>query len=329
MDLYVTHLIGEYCEGINDGYRSHRVLQAAECAAYINLTAREGSIVCLAGDLNSLPKSPELTVLRTLAALSDCFEECHGDSPELGHTFAAEPNPYSWKREPGFLLRTIPGLNGTIFNFEHSKRVDFILSRGPVQIESCEVAFNHEAGSSKVYVSDHFGVSTELKLKAGSSLGSIPTSKEIQAAKECLQLHASRAAAEAEYYQWKHFAWAVWCVFLGAVSLWYQCSAQWATALALFTVVIFHQGLYVLMKQTTRSESRTLILVLSHILLLLLVYAVAIYQLGMMEFIGCLALGMTPAFVSTHFLIGFHFCGELRNAIPMVLESVAGPFDQH
>eukprot|EP00657_Telonema_sp_P-1_P011260 TRINITY_DN6232_c0_g1_i2.p1 TRINITY_DN6232_c0_g1~~TRINITY_DN6232_c0_g1_i2.p1 ORF type:complete len:245 (+),score=59.44 TRINITY_DN6232_c0_g1_i2:135-869(+) len=73
VDMYVTHLIGEYSEGFKDCYRAHRVLQASECAAFVNLTARTHSLVCVAGDLNALPDGPELQVLRSLAGLSDCW----------------------------------------------------------------------------------------------------------------------------------------------------------------------------------------------------------------------------------------------------------------
>eukprot|EP00656_Telonema_subtile_P052168 TRINITY_DN7194_c0_g1_i3.p1 TRINITY_DN7194_c0_g1~~TRINITY_DN7194_c0_g1_i3.p1 ORF type:complete len:476 (-),score=83.09 TRINITY_DN7194_c0_g1_i3:90-1517(-) len=321
IDFYVTHLIGEYSEGFKDCYRSHRVLQATECAAYINLTARSDSLVCVAGDLNALPHSPELNVLQTFAGLSDAWEATNDEEESPGHTFAAEPNPYSFSRTPPLLVRLIPFLNDTVFSFEHPKRVDFVLFRAPGRSHGCEVVFNKAIGPKNLFVSDHFGVCAVLSLPQDSTF--VPdTPGSLRKAKELVRMHAKLATREAKYYQKKHFAWAYLGIGMAAAAYITGCDPTWAVVMALSTVAVFHSALMALMQSNKiRHEHRTMMAFVAQIAVLLLGYTYASWCLGVWQFLGCMTLGMAPAFASTHFLMGLHFCCDLVSSVEIVAQS--------
>jgi len=322
VDFYATHLIGEYTEGANDGYCSHRVLQAAECAAFINITARQEAVVILAGDLNAIPSSPCLTALIELAALRDCFVECNTDTNGTvadGFTFAASPNPYSFAREPSWLVRNIPVLKDTIFAFESPKRIDYLLFRRPDAVKvaprTCEVVFDR-AYKDDLFVSDHFGVATEF----GQIVKEEPPSGNRNDGMIVLREHSDEAMRDVEWYQKKHKLEAAAGLVLGFIAWCAGCDAEWAVGLAGLWVGTVYSAILCLMQHREHAR-RTFELLGAHILLLVLVNSVGVYNLGFMQFVGCMALGLGPAFACTHFLIGLHFDGELRTAVHNVYES--------
>ena len=100
----------------------------------------------------------------------------------------------------------------------------------------------------------------------------------------------------------------------------YRCDAEWAVGLAGLWVGTVYSAILCLMQHREHAR-RTFELLGAHILLLMLVNSVAVCNLGVMQFVGCMALGLGPAFACTHFLIGLHFDGELRTAVHNVYES--------
>eukprot|EP01006_Ploeotia_vitrea_P036752 TRINITY_DN66051_c10_g5_i1.p1 TRINITY_DN66051_c10_g5~~TRINITY_DN66051_c10_g5_i1.p1 ORF type:complete len:841 (+),score=421.62 TRINITY_DN66051_c10_g5_i1:64-2523(+) len=100
VDVYVSHLISNYTEAAysTDDYRAHRIAQAYEVGRFIRSTVR-GDLAVLCGDLNSLPTTLPVRLVKQLAGLDDAFDvmsRARGDEYSFhGYTYGHEANPFT------------------------------------------------------------------------------------------------------------------------------------------------------------------------------------------------------------------------------------------
>ncbi|PWN47944.1 DNase I-like protein [Violaceomyces palustris] len=81
VDVWNTHLVGVGGETGPESKRCHRVTQAYELSKRCNESAERGRHVICAGDLNSIPPSLSIAILKDLSRMTDSFLESHPNLP--------------------------------------------------------------------------------------------------------------------------------------------------------------------------------------------------------------------------------------------------------
>lgn len=127
-----THLAHRRTAGDLRVWQARRVLASLERRA-------EGAPVVLLGDLNDVPDSETLRVLRSSPALPlrDCWSDHRPADP--GHTYA-RTNPWA------------------VFRTSTDRRIDYALASPTLTVESAEVVL------ADLPASDHYGLLTTLSL---------------------------------------------------------------------------------------------------------------------------------------------------------------------
>jgi endonuclease/exonuclease/phosphatase family metal-dependent hydrolase len=113
--------------------RDTRVWQAQRVLDCLERTACPGDAVLLAGDLNDLPDSETLRVLRSSARLPlrDCWTDHHPHDP--GHTYARS-NPWA------------------AFRVSEPRRIDYVLASPNLAVTAADLVLTDPPAS------DHFGL---------------------------------------------------------------------------------------------------------------------------------------------------------------------------
>ena len=74
VDVFSTHLIAQYQDGVDDSYKPYRTAQVFEAAQFIRST-RKAPLCLLMGDLNCPPTSTEFRLLQAFTGLRDAYSE--------------------------------------------------------------------------------------------------------------------------------------------------------------------------------------------------------------------------------------------------------------
>ena len=82
IDIYVSHFVAQYSDGLQDSYAQQRILQAFESALFIRAT-RKSALTILLADINSGPTTLVYHTLATLAGLKDAYSCTHTPEENL------------------------------------------------------------------------------------------------------------------------------------------------------------------------------------------------------------------------------------------------------
>lgn len=202
LDVWNTHFIAAGGEDGPEYKRSHRITQAFELAKECRNSASRGRHVVCVGDLNSTPPSLAIGLMRHVGGLYDSFLDSHPQLPEQatsldqeedasrigGHGFAP-PDPQRAIEELGVTCDSPLNTwtNGKSLDERATrgagKRLDYVLFRGPVEIQTGSLSYTASASgrgrlvctSSSVVItdiipghqcsfSDHFGVASTFDI---------------------------------------------------------------------------------------------------------------------------------------------------------------------
>lgn len=176
VEIFNTHLFAKGGETGPEHLRAHRLVNAWELAKLVRTSATIGRYVIVAGDLNGIPKTLPMTVIRDHAGLTDAWVEAHPQPASsvsglnavqvldtFGVTADSPLNSYSAGKPLDPTARA-----------ELGKRLDYILYRHPLLFdavkmphleckESRVVLTEHVPGYNFSY-SDHFGIETILDI---------------------------------------------------------------------------------------------------------------------------------------------------------------------
>lgn len=156
VDVWNTHLTALGGQSGPESRRAFRASEAFELAALCRASVDKGRHVVLMGDLNSLPDSLCLALLRRYALLEDAFEQA--GSAECAITCDSPRNTWTAGKHVDALAVQQGG-----------KRLDYVLFRSPaggavLRATSLSLVLDAPIPGLGVSYSDHFGVEAELSL---------------------------------------------------------------------------------------------------------------------------------------------------------------------
>lgn len=148
LNFYITHLIAQYEADDRDQYVAHRAAQMFEAARFINHRTAATAPAVMVGDFNVRPDQLGYRIITTLAGMRDVYDALHpGDA---GYTLS----------------------NDNLYVHAKSERIDYMMTRGGVQAESIQIAFQGVPGTSIPY-SDHYGLVMRCRLADAESTSTV------------------------------------------------------------------------------------------------------------------------------------------------------------
>lgn len=186
VDVYVTHTVAAYVDWDQEGesdealagrdeYATQRVLQAYECAQWIQLTRRKHAGCVLLGDFNAPPYALSTQVLREWGR----FQDVHAATGQ--HTYLPTSSKYRTSKDV-------------------SARLDYIFAlEGQWKLHESWISFAPPAE-----ISDHVGVGAELERLPQDEL--LTTGSEILTIRTRVELMLRMGIMAARHARWVHRA---------------------------------------------------------------------------------------------------------------------------
>jgi sphingomyelin phosphodiesterase 2 len=150
--VYTSHYHAEY-DRKHDVYLGHRVLHALESAEWIRLSSSSADLTIYAGDFNTEPTDVPYQMLRTIAHLSDSWEDAHGENDESpeSKTCGAPTNSFALPSDEG------------------GKRIDYVLHKPGPNVKSevvhCQLPLPSRVPGKEFSYSDHEAVAATIRIR--------------------------------------------------------------------------------------------------------------------------------------------------------------------
>ncbi|KAJ3488181.1 hypothetical protein NLI96_g3026 [Meripilus lineatus] len=187
LQVFNTHLFAKGGDEGPDQQKAHRLVNAWEFAKYAREAAELGRYVIAAGDFNSVPTAPPMSIIRDHATLSDAWVDTHTNvrPPAAGQTITPIDAIHTYGVTADSPLNSYSAgktLEPNARKFQ-GKRLDYVFYRGPssalcsaprLKAVDTRVLLTERVPGHIYSFSDHFGLEATFDITSDPNHTLIP-----------------------------------------------------------------------------------------------------------------------------------------------------------